>query len=328
MIRGIAAVTLLVAGLAFAPAQAPRLGPYPSLGACPCSRSRRHRSPLARRPSPARRPGTRTSRTRPVAPDSAATIAYIDAHGGDFLHPDFGSPRAYGFPYAIVGAHQRRLPIHYTAYGEESDPGPFPVPLDAPVEGGNRSGGDRHVLVVDRSRCELYELYRGFARRGGSPHWNADSGAAWDLRSAARRPDSWTSADAAGLPIFPGLVHYDEVAAGQVDHAIRVTFDSTRNAWVHPASHCAGDTSDRRAPAMGTRLRLKPDYALGGFHGAARTIAVALKRFGLIVADNGSNWFFGGASDRRWDDANLDQLKRIPGRAFQVVRSRAHAHAC
>lgn len=184
------------------------------------------------------------------------------------------------------------------------------------------------MLVVDRSTCTLYELYRAFFKRWGRPHWNADSGARWDLRSAARRPDSWTSADAAGLPIFPGLLRYDEVTSGHVDHAVRITFDSTRDAWVHPASHCAGDTSNPDAPAMGTRLRLKAGYSLRGFSGAARTIAVALKRYGAIVADNGSNWFFGGTSDRRWDDSNLDQLKRIPGSAFQVVRSAAAVHIC
>jgi hypothetical protein len=184
------------------------------------------------------------------------------------------------------------------------------------------------VLTVDRSSCTLYELYRAFPRHNGSAHWNADSGARWDLRSTALRPDSWTSADAAGLPIFPGLVRYDEVAAGHLEHAIRVTFDSTRNAWVHPASHCAGDTSNPGAPAMGTRLRLKAGYGLGGYSGGARVIAEALKRYGMIVADNGSNWYFSGSSDRRWDDENLNQLKRIPGGAFQVVRSAASPHAC
>jgi hypothetical protein len=220
------------------------------------------------------------------------------------------------------------LPIHYTAYGDESDPGPFPVPAKAPVEGGNGSDGDRHVLVVDRSACKLYELYRAFYVAKPRPHWNADSGTAWDLRSAARRPDGWTSADAAGLPIFPGLVRYDEVAAGHLDHAIRVTFESTRDAWVHPASHCADDTSDPAAPPMGLRLRLKAGYGLGGFTGPAKTIALAMKRYGLIVADNGSNWFFSGSSDRRWDDGNLGQLKRIPGRAFEVVKSAASVHSC
>jgi hypothetical protein len=259
---------------------------------------------------------------------SAAYIAYIDSHGGDHLHPDFGSPRPYGFPFAVVGPGQPKLPIHYTAYGDESDAGPFPVPAGAPVEGGNRSDGDRHVLVVDQGSCTLYELYRAFFRPKPRPHWDADSGAAWDLRSAALRPEGWTSADAPGLPIFPGLVRYDEVAAGRLDHAVRVTLESTRNAWIHPASHCAGDTAAAAAPPMGLRLRLKAGYGLGGFTGAAKTIALAMKRYGLIVADNGSNWFFSGSSDRRWDDENLNQLKRIPGGAFEVVKSAAAIHSC
>ncbi len=320
------AAALLVAAVSAPTARA--LGPYPDLGSCPVF----PQPPASLSPTAPSLPGetawNQDVSRAPLAPDSAAVIAYIDAHGGDHLHPDFGSPRAYGFPYAVVGAGQPELRIHYTAYGDESDPGPFPIPAAAPVEGGAGSAGDRHVLVVDRSRCVLYELYRGFFEGGTSPHWNADSGARWDLRSAARRPDSWTSADAAGLPIFPGLARYDEVASGHLDHALRVTFDSTRDAWVHPGSHCAGDTANPHAPAMGTRLRLKRSYGLGGFSGAARTIAVALKRYGLIVADNGSNWYFGGTSDRRWDDSDLDQLKRIPGRAFQVVRSAAPVHAC
>jgi len=328
MTRLFAVVALLVAGTALTPAPAEALGPYPSLGECPVFPAP-PASLSPRAPSlPNEAAWNQDVSHAPVAPNSAATIAYIDSHGGDFLHPDFGSPRAYGFPYAVVGTGRPKLPVHYTAYGEESDPGPFPVPLGAPVEGGNHSDGDRHVLVVDRTDCTLYELYRGFAEHGAHPHWNADSGASWDLRSTALRPDSWTSADAAGLPIFPGLIRYDEVAAGHLDHAIRVTFESTRNAWVHPASHCAGDTANPDAPAMGTRLRLKSSYGLGHFHGAARTIAVALERYGLIVADNGSNGYFGGTSDRRWDDEDLDQLKRIPGSAFQVVRSAAHPHAC
>jgi hypothetical protein len=264
----------------------------------------------------------------PVAPRSAAIIAYINSHGGERLHPDFGSPRAYGFPYEVVGAGQRKLPIHYTAYGNESDRGPFPIPSGAPIEGGPRSDGDRHVLVVDRGNCVLYELYRAFFSRKGRPHWNADSGTRWDLRSTAGRPDSWTSADAAGLPIFAGLVRYEEVAAGHLDHAIRVTVESTRDAWIHPASHCAGDTHGPNAPPMGLRLRLKAGYGLAGLSGAARVIALAMKRYGMIVADNGSNWFFSGSSDPRWDDENLNQLKRIPGRAFQVVKSAARAHVC
>jgi hypothetical protein len=377
---GVAALAIAIGLLA---GQASAVGPYPALGSC----SVFPQPPAAlspRAPSlPTEAAWNQDISKAPRDPRSAAYIAYIDSHGGDHLHPDFGSPRPYGFLYSVVGAGQRKLPIHYTAYGDESDPGPFPVPPKAPVEGGNGSDGDRHVLVVDRSACKLYELYRAFyiAKglrrsprvrlasagpsggrtqggriatlfgrlrtpprevcpappdvRGGCaagpqphPHWNADSGTEWDLRSAARRPEGWTSADAAGLPIFPGLVRYDEVAAGHLDHAIRVTFESTRDAWVHPASHCAGDTSDPAAPPMGLRLRLKAAYGLGGFSGPAKTIALAMKRYGLIVADNGSNWFFSGSSDRRWNDSNLDQLKRIPGSAFEVVKSAASVHSC
>ncbi len=264
----------------------------------------------------------------PRAANSAAVISYIDSHGGGLLHPDFGSPRPYGFPVETVGPGQPKLPIHYTAYGAESSKGPFPVPGGARVEGGNGSDGDRHVEVVQQGSCRLFELYRAFFRGGSKPHWDADSGVEWDLSSPAIRPEGWTSADAAGLPIYPGLVRYDEVAAGHLDHAIRVTFDSSRNAYVHPAVHCAGDTDSAAAPAMGTRLRLRAGYGLGGFHGAAAVIAAAMKRYGMIVADNGSNWYFSGTSDRRWDDEDLDQLKRIPGSAFEVVRSAAAVHPC
>jgi hypothetical protein len=317
----------ILTSTAFA-ASARAVGPYPGLGPCqvfpapPASLS-------PRAPSlPNQAAWNQDISKAPRDPRSAAYIAYIDSHGGNLLHPDFGSPRPYGFPFAVVGPGQRQLPVHYTAYGDESDPGPFPIPAGAPVEGGNRSDGDRHVLTVDRASCTLYELYRAFYVPKPKPHWNADSGVAWDLDSTALRPEGWTSADAAGLPIFPGLVRYDEVATGQLDHAIRVTFDSTRDAYLHPATHCAGDTASAAAPPMGLRLRLKAGYGLGGFSGPARTIAEAMKRYGLIVADNGSNWYFGGSSDRRWDDENLDQLKRIPGGAFEVVKSAAAAHAC
>jgi hypothetical protein len=326
--RRLAPLVLLLVTASVVPASAQAVGPYPDLGGCqafpdpPPSLS-----PTA--PSlPDEAAWNQDISRAPVAASSAATIAYIDSHGGGLLHPDFGSPRTYGFPYAVVGTGQPELPIHYTAYGDESDRGPFPIPAGAPVEGGQHGDGDRHVLVVDRSSCMLYELYRGFVQRGGGPRWNADSGVAWDLRSTALRPDSWTSADAAGLPIFPGLVRYDEATSGRLDHAIRVTFGSTRDAWVHPATHCAGDTANPDAPAMGTRLRLKPGYGLRRFSGAAKTIAETMKHYGMIVADNGSNWYFSGTSDRRWDDENLDQLKRIPGDAFQVVRSAARAHVC
>jgi hypothetical protein len=319
-------VVAVLAGLG--PGTAGALGPYPSLGGCPVfPQPPSSLSPHA--PSlPTEAAWNQDISRAPVARNSAATIAYIDSHGGDYLHPDFGSPRAYGLPYAVVGAHQRRLAVHYTAYGPESDSGPFPIPFGAPVEGGRGSDGDRHVLTVDRAHCVLYELYRAFPKRRRQRHWNADSGVHWNLRSAALRPDSWTSADAAGLPVFPGLIRHEEVASGRIDHAIRVTFDSTRDAWVHPASHCAGDSANPSAPAMGARLRLKPGYGLRRFRGAAKTIALTLKRYGMIVADNGSNWFFGGTSDHRWNDGNLSRLKRIPGSAFEVVRSAAAIHRC
>lgn len=304
------------------------LGPYPTLGT-KCGVFPRPDSsvPATARSLPDQRAWNQDVSQAPVDPRSASIIDYIDAHGGDFLHPDFGSPRGYGFPYRVVGANAAVVPVHFTLYGDESDHGAYRVPLNSPVEGGAQSGGDRHVLAYDRSRCLLYELGRGF------PHtdlgrWNATVGVIWDLRSAGLRTEGWTSADAAGLPIFPGLVRYDEVAAGHIDHAIRVTFDVTRDAWIHPASHCAGSTANGNAPAMGMRLRLADGYSLAGFTGAARVIAEALKRYGFLVADNGSNWFFGGTSDSRWDDENLNELKSIPGSAFEVVRSQAAAQAC
>ena len=262
-------------------------GPYPSLGGCPVfpappgSLSPRSRS------LPDQRAWNQDISGAPVARRSEAIIGFIDSHGGDHLHPDFGSPRAYGFPYAVVGRRQPRLPIHYTAYGGESDRGPFPIPGWAPVEGGRRSNDDRHVLVVDRSRCRLYELYRAFFKRSGHDHWNAASGVEWNLRSRALRRDGDTSADAAGLPILPGLTRYDEARRGRINHAIRITFDLTRNAWIHPASHCAGDSSSPNAPPMGLRLRLRRGYGLGHLSGPAKAIARALKHYGAIVADNG-----------------------------------------
>jgi hypothetical protein len=319
-------VAVVVALLVPGPAGA--VGRYPDLGSCsvfpapPGSLS-------PRAPSLATEAAWNQNIAKaPRAGDSAKVIAYIDSHGGGAIHPDFGSPRGYGFPYAVVGTGTRPLPIHYTAYGSESSPGPFPVPAGAPVEGGAGSDGDRHVLVVDRSTCKLYELYRAFYKAKPRPHWDADAGVEWDLGSAALRPDGWTSADAAGLPIFPGLVRYEEAAAGQVDHAIRVTMDSTRNAWIHPASHCAGDTDSGAAPPLGLRLRLKAGYPLGGMGTAARAIAVAMKEYGLIVADNGSNWYISGTSDRRWNDEELDPLKAIPGGAFEVVKSAAAVRPC
>ncbi len=252
----------------------------------------------------------------PRHPDSAAIVARIQATGGDNLHPDFGENPEYGIPYVVVPADTPERPITYTAYGDESDPGPFPIPLDAPVEGGPDADGDRHVIAVRQGTCELFELYRAFPAGAG---WAADSGARWDLRSNALRPAGWTSADAAGLPILPGLVRYEEVAAGEIRHAIRITFARTRRAYVHPATHYASNDTSPDLPPMGLRLRLRAGYDVTQLTGQARVIATAMQRYGVIVADNGSNWFFQGAPSAGWDDADLNQLKRVSGNEFEVV---------
>lgn len=248
----------------------------------------------------------------PLRARSAQTIAKIQAIGGDFLHPDFGENPTYGIPFVVVPPTQPLVPIVYTDAGDESDPGPFPVPLDAPVE----SGSDRHVLVLQQGACRLYELYAA-ARSGGG--WSAYSGAMFDLNSNALRPLGWTSADAAGLPILAGLVRYDEVAAGVISHAIRVTFVSTQRAYILPATHVASSDTNIDLPPMGLRLRLKAGFDISGLTGQARVIATAFKKYGLIVADNGSNWFFSGAPDPGWNDNELNQLKGIPGTAFEVA---------
>lgn len=252
----------------------------------------------------------------PLRADSAAIIARIQSIGGDFLHPDFGENPNYGIPYVVVPADQPEIPITYTAYGDESDPGPFPVPLDAPVEGGAGAGGDRHVIALRSGTCELFELYRAFPAGAG---WEADSGARFDLASNALRPLGWTSADAAGLPILPGLVRHDEVASGEIRHAIRVTFARTRRGYILPATHFASSDTDPALPPMGLRLRLRSSFDTSSLTGQARVIAVAMQRYGLIVADNGSNWFFQGAPSDGWDDDDLNQLKSISGDEFEVV---------
>jgi hypothetical protein len=257
----------------------------------------------------------------PADPRSASYIASIGAAA--HLHPDFGSNPGYGIPYTVVGPHQARVPIRFTAFGEESDPGPYPVPADAPVEGAGEEG-DRHVLVLQKGSCKLYELYS--ARRAGAG-WEAGSGAAFNLRSNALRPAGWTSADAAGLPIFPLLVRYPEVHAGQIDHALRVTVARTQRAYISPARHVASSSSDASLPPMGLRLRLKAGFSLAGFRGESLIVLRALKRYGLIVADNGSPWYITGAPDRRWSDGDLDQIKRVPGSAFEAVRSGPIHHA-
>ncbi|HVU73020.1 MAG TPA: hypothetical protein VHE83_08660 [Mycobacteriales bacterium] len=256
----------------------------------------------------------------PVDPRSAA---YISSIGRDLhLHADFGSGRYgdYGIAINIVGPKQKKVPIHFTAYGDESDKGPYPVPPKAHVEGGSSSDGDRHVLVVQQGSCKLYELYRAFPESGGAA-WNADSGAVYDLKHPKPRPAGWTSADAAGLPIAPGLARAGEVASGAIRHALRVTVSRTQCRYVAPARHEASSRCDADLPPMGLRLRLKASFPLTGFHGQALVILKALKTYGLIVADNGSSWYISGTPDHKWDDDDLDQLKTVPGSAFEAVRS-------
>jgi len=256
----------------------------------------------------------------PVDPNSARYIASIGLSG--HLHPDFGTEPSYGIPYKVVGPHQPRVSIAFSEFGEESNPGPYPIPANAPVEGAGEEG-DRHVLVLQTGSCKLYELYNAQRRGAG---WEAGSGAVFSLRSNALRPEGWTSADAAGLPIFPLLVRYPEVHAGRIDHALRVTVARTQRGYIHPATHFASSSSDTSLPPMGLRLRLKASYPIAGFHGESLIVLRALKRYGLIVADNGTSWYITGAPDPRWNDADLEQIKRVPGAAFEAVRTGSIRH--
>ncbi len=259
---------------------------------------------------PPNNPWNQSIANAPVNPSSAAYIASINSTK-QFLHPDFGSDPTYGIPYSVVPRTQAFVPITFNAYGSESDPGPYPVPLSAPVE----SGSDRHVLVVDTGNCRLYEMYA--AQQVGTG-WTCASGAVFNLNSNVLRPNGWTSADAAGLPILPGLALYSEVASGVINHALRFTVDATQNGFIHPATHHAG-VANAALPPMGVRLRLKASFSLAGFHGEALVILRALKTYGMIVADNGSSWYISGATDPRWKDTDLNQLKSVPGSSFEAV---------
>jgi len=254
-------------------------------------------------------PWRRVISSAPLNPRSAAWVATIGS--SRFLHPDFGSDPSYGIPYSVVPASQPKVAIGFTDYGDESDPGPYPIPSGARIE----AGGDAHVLVASGD-CHLYELF-GAARSGSG--WTAQSGAVFDLRSNALRPAGWTSADAAGLPILPGLVRRDEVLAGHIDHALRFTIATTQRGYISPATHQAGSTTDPNVAPMGARFRLKASFDLSPYHGASRVILQCLKTYGMFVADNGSNWFLSGATDSGWDDTDLGQLKSVPGSAFEAV---------
>ncbi|MGC1911097.1 MAG: IPT/TIG domain-containing protein [Candidatus Acidiferrales bacterium] len=256
-----------------------------------------------------------------VDPNSSAIIGFIGAT--DPVHADFGSGeydgQSIGIPYVVVGAQQGMVGINFTAYGDESDPGPMPVPANAPIEGYPSPGdGDRHVLVLDQSNCWLYELYNAAAGTGGT--WNAASAAVWDMSSDGKRPLTWTSADAAGLPIFPGLARYDEVASGAINHALRFTLQSSRAAFVPPASHWAANSTNANAAPMGMRLRLKADFDISGYSATNQVILRALQKYGMIMADNGSNMFISGAPDDRWDNDDLHQLANVTAADFDVVQ--------
>jgi hypothetical protein len=329
---GLLAVLAFLTGAAPAPSDA---AADPIVGACPAF------PPFS---------GTQTDRSAddqsawnqdvseaPRDPRSREYMRRIRKLGGNqALHPDFGGGGDYGIPFEVVpeGEPLVDVAIGDDGYPGESDfgdgtegPQSAPIPLDAPIEGGAGSDGDRHVLVVREGTCDLWEMYRAFPQPA-QDRWAADATALFDLSSVALRPDGWTSADAAGLPILPGLVRYDEVAAGSVDHAIRVTFQRTRRAYLHPATHYASSRCGRSLPPMGLRLRMKGGYYeahLADFEtgSQARPIFEALRSYGMIVADNGSNFYLTGAASPEWDDDDLGALKEIPGRAFEVVDSEA-----
>jgi len=257
--------------------------------------------------------------SQPVDPASATLIA---ACGLRNLHPDFGTVwngAPNGIPYIVVAGNQPEVPVFFL-YDAESDPGPYPIPGDAPIEGGPLSDGDRHVLVVDRDNWKLYELFDARPIDDGNS-WRAGSGAVFDLNTNALRPAGWTSADAAGLPIFAGLVRYDEaVERGEIRHALRFTCPTTRRAYVEPARHFASSRTDTNLPPMGMRVRLQADYDIAGFPPVVQTVLRALKTYGMLLADNGSGWYISGAPDARWNDEELGALKRVPSSAFEVVR--------
>ena len=270
-------------------------------------------------PFPADNPWNQDISSAPVDPNSSAIINFIGASTP--LHPDFGAGlyggQTIGIPYIVVSGSPF-VNVKYVAYGSESDPGPMPVPKNAPIEGYPKPGnGDRHVLVLDRDNCWLYELYHSYLQTDGS--WKAGSGAVWDLLNDEQRPYTWTSADAAGLPIFPGLARYDEVASGQIQHALRFTLQYSQTAFTPPASHWAGNSTNTYAAPMGMRIRLKSSYDITSFPPQSQVILAALKKYGMIMADNGSSMFISGDPDNRWNNNDLSALKQVRASDFEVV---------
>jgi hypothetical protein len=252
-----------------------------------------------------------------VAANSDVIITSIGRDRG--LHADFGSGLwdggPIGIPVTVVGAGQKKSRVSFD-YADESDKGPYPIPKNVAIEGGRQSAGDRHAIIVDRSTCKLYELYALYPQGSG---WKAGSGAIWNLSSNRLRPSGWTSADAAGLPILPGLARYDEFKRGAIDHALRFTVSRTRKGFVYPARHYASDLTDPSLPPMGLRVRLKASFDTRPYPPQARAVLEALKRYGMIVADNGSDWYISGAPDPRWSNDQLHTLGRVTGSNFEVV---------
>jgi hypothetical protein len=275
---------------------------------------------------PANNPWNQRVDRLPVAKNSDALIASIGL--GDPVHPDFGSGlydgAPIGIPYAIVSKHTRRVPVSFQ-YASESDGHLYPLPPHVPIEGGPKSTGDRHVIVVDRDSCRDYELFAALPHHGGR-RWTAGSGAIFNLRSNHLRPATFTSADAAGLPILAGLARYAEVAHGAIDHALRFTAPCTAAAYVYPARHFASTCTGSSLPPMGLRVRLKAGVAISRLPYQTRIVARALERYGMILADNGSPWFISGAPDRHWNNDALHLLDRLTGSDFEVVETKSLPH--
>jgi hypothetical protein len=254
----------------------------------------------------------------PLDPNSSAYVNTIGASKN--VHADFGSGTynggPIGIPYTTVPGNQPKVPVTFD-YADESDPGPYPIPPNPPIEGGSNSSGDRHVLVLDRDNCILYELFYAFPQPNGS--WHAGSGAIFDLKSNALRPAGWTSADAAGLPIMPGLINYDEVASGEIRHAIRFTAPQTRNNYIWPARHFASSLTGSQYPPMGQRFRLRANFDISSYSPEIQVILRALKKYGMILADNGSSWFISGVPDERWNNDHLHELDRVLGSDFEAI---------
>lgn len=256
--------------------------------------------------------------TSAIDPNSAAIISNIGLTKS--FHPDFGANwngGPFGIPYFVVSGTQAGVPVTFD-YDDESDHAPYPIPANAPIEGGASSTGDRHVIILDRDNWKLYELFYAFPQTNGS--WHAGSGAIFDLTSNALRPAGWTSADAAGLPILPGLVRYDEVSAGLIAHALRFTVSRSRKAYISPARHWASSDTSSLRPPMGMRVRLKASVNISTYPASAQVILRALKKYGMIVADNGSDWYVSGTADARWNDGEINSLKALKGSDFEVVK--------